>query len=511
MDRTALATTSAWRKTLVWVGAFVAVLALYQWVLALTRIDPFAPYRNPMDNPFSGRVGVRMDNVAIRHYSRGELVGSCIVGRLDLHKDRQTVDFYQVSQGVYIGKNGRFDYETDRAMWSAGNRRLHVLSGAKVKNNDMQLVAPAFEYNQRTGNLYIDGLVQGRFFEGNVQARRLFYSVKDGSYRIGPTKWVGLAALPADETGDKPTPKRKWEFESKGTSYPADSNTMIWTDVRATDGEVIVKASRIEHKRKEDVITATGQVLYFSEKINMSCDKAIVYRKEKRAVLTGNVQMVMKPKDKQKLEVASFEPYRPVVPDEIAKTRPPAPDPKAPNKKEIEEDIRSGKSLRKYPFTILAENIEYWYAKGSRRAVITGNPQGIQDLRDGHWRYVWTNKAFYDGENEKMRMVSSPGKQDTILKNSLGDVLTADWIEFSTREDDETFTADKLRGTISSDEDEDLPKLSGESKKTDDKTGSGDRKTDDKQSGDGKGNTNGTGKADGKTELRGRLLPSGAR
>lgn len=490
---------SAWKKAVLWVSAFAAVLILYQWVLALIRIDPFAPYRNPMDGPFGGKVSVRMDNVDIKHYSGADLVGSCTVGRLDLLKDRQSTDFYQITNGVYIGKNGRFEYQSDRAQWNAGTRRLYVLSGAKIKNKDMDLIAGAFEYNQKTGNLFIGGQIRGQFFEGTVEAQKLVYSVKNGSYQIGPTKWVGLVSLSADDTGDKPTPKRKWEFESQGTSFPADSNTMIWTDVQATDGEVIVKASRIEHKRKEDVITATGKVLYFSDKINMSCDKAVVYRKEKRAVLSGNVQMVMKPKDKQKLEVANFEPYKPVVPDEIAKTRPPAPDPKATNKKEIEEDIRSGKSLRKYPFTILAENIEYWYAKGSRRAVITGNPQGIQDLKEGHWRYVWTNKAFYDGENEKMKMVSSPGKQDTILKNSLGDVLTADWIEFSTKEDDETFTADKLRGTISSDEEEELPKLGGDTKKADDKAGSGDKKTDDKSGGAGAGG--------GKIDLKGWILP----
>lgn len=490
---------SAWKRAALWAGALVSAVGLYQWVLAVLSVDPFAPYRNPLDGPFGGKVSVRMDNVAIRYYSGAQLVGSCFVGRLDLLKDRQSADFYQVRNGLYVGKDGRFEYETDRAQWSSANRRLYVLSGAKIWNKDMNLVAGAFEYSQNTGNLFIEGPIQGRFFDGQVEAKNLLYSVKDGSYRIGPTKWVGLLSLSAQDTGDKPTPKRKWEFESQGTSYPADSNTMIWTDVTATDGEVIVKAARIEHKRKEDVIVATGKVFYYSDKINMSCDKAVVYRKEKRAVLSGNVQMVMKPKDKQKLEVAAFEPYRPVVPDEIAKTRPPAPDPKAPNKKEIEEDIRSGKSLRKYPFTILAENIEYWYGKGNRRAVITGNPQALQDLRDGHWRYIWTNKAFYDGENEKMKMVSSPGKQDTILKNSLGDELTADWIEFSTKEDDETFTAEKLKGTISSDEEEELPKLGGDSKKPDDKK-TGDQKADDKKTDDKKGGAGG-----GTTELKGPI------
>jgi hypothetical protein len=204
------------------------------------------------------------------------------------------------------------------------------------------------------------------------------------------------------------------------------------------------------------------------------------------------------------------------VPDDIAKNRPPAPAGKASNQKEIEEDIRSGKSLRKYPFTILADNIEYWYAKGSRHAVITGNPQGIQDMKEGHWRYIWTNKAFYDGENEKMKMVSTQGKQDTIIKNSLGDLLTADWIEFSTKEEDEAFAAENLIGTITSSDDEELPKLSGDSKKTDDKTGTGDRKTDDKKVDDKKvddkkgGGGTGTGaggSGGGKTELKGWIKP----
>lgn len=511
---TATNTPSAWKRTFVWGGAFVACLCLYQWVLMLTRIDPFAPYRNPLDSPFGGRVSVRMDNVDIKHYSGANLVGSCTVGRLDLHKDRQSTDFYQVKNGLYQGKNGKFEYESDRALWSAGNQRLYVLSGARIKNKDMDLVADAFEYNQKTGNLFVSGNIQGKMFDGKVQSTKLEYSVKKGGYKVGPTEWIGMASLSAEETGDKPTPKREWKFKSKGTSYITDSNTTIWADAEATDGEVIVKATRIEHKRKEDIIIATGKVLYFSDKTNMSCDEATVYRKDKRAMLKGSVQMVMKPADKQKLEVANFEPYKPVVPEDIAKNRPPAPAGKAPNQKEIEEDIRSGKSLRKYPFTILAENIEYWYAKGSRHAVITGNPQGIQDMKEGHWRYIWTSKAFYDGENEKMKMVSTQGKQDTIIKNSLGDLLTADWIEFSTKEEDEAFAAENLSGTITTPDDEELPKLGGDTKKADDKAGAGDKKIDDKKGDDkkvddkkGGGGTGTGGSGGGKTELKGWIKP----
>lgn len=497
--------TSPLKKTLLYGGAFVACIVMWQWVLALARLDPFASFRNPSSGPFGGGIGLRMENVSIKHYSRGDLVGTCTVGRIDLHKNRQVADLYLVRNGTYTSKNGEFKYESDRAQYDSGNQRLNVLSGAKIRNKDMDIVADAFEYNQKTNLLYVPGSIKGKLFDGKVTGKSLTYSLKDNSYRLGPVNWVGTVTLSEQETGDKPITKKDMDFKAK-RSYSKD-DIVYMEEAKAQDGEVILLASKIEQDRKTDIVTATGKVRYFSAKTNMTCDKVIVYRKEKRAVLTGNVQMVLKPKELQRVEAVEIAPYQPVVPEEISKTRPPAPPGKSDRQKELDDEVRSGKTLRKYPITILATNIEYWYGKGNRHAIMSGSPQALQDLQEGRWRYVWTNKMFYDGENEKMRLESTPGTTDTLLKNSRGDIVNAKWISFSTVEETNDFEGEDTSGTFATDDEEVLPKIGGDGKKVDDKKGGtqtgGDKKTDDKKGDDKKGGGTGI-----PPSLKGWIKPS---
>ncbi|HLO99330.1 MAG TPA: hypothetical protein VK171_12100, partial [Fimbriimonas sp.] len=147
-----------------------------------------------------------------------------------------------------------------------------------------------------------------------------------------------------------------------------------------------------------------------------------------------------------------LSPLPPVVPESISSTRPPAPDNE--DAKRTEDQIRSSKNLRKYPLSITANQIEYWYKKGERRAKITGSPQGRQELPEG-WRYVWAGSAFYDGEKELLTLESAPGKTEVILKNSLGDELFGVWGQLSTKEDDDEYSFKKGKGKITTRDDDD--------------------------------------------------------
>jgi hypothetical protein len=166
-------------------------------------------------------------------------------------------------------------------------------------------------------------------------------------------------------------------------------------------------------------------------------------------------------------------PFKPQVPDDIAKDRPPAPPGKSDDEKKLDDEVRSGKTTRKYPILVLADKVEYWYAKGSRHAVITGSPQARQELAGGRWRYGWTHEAFYDGEKETLRMVSTEGKKDTRVKSSLGDDFVADTATVSTQEDNDEMSADGIVGDFYQEGDE-IPSTGGDKGKTG--TGTGDKK-----------------------------------
>jgi hypothetical protein len=453
-------------------GVAIGVLAV-QWVQKLMTLDPFAAFRDADTGPLGSLVGVRMDNVSLKFYDGPTQTGACQVERVDVQKNKQFLDLYVVRDGSYTGAQGTFHFDADRAMWDANADRLLVMSGAKIRNADMNVVADPFEYNQQTKLLYVPTQIRGSIFGGNVVASSLTYSLADGSYEMGPVAWSGMAALSSQDTGEQEK-KSHWKIDAKHVSRDKGGNNEIWTDGVATDGEVIVKAPKIERDRKTDVITATGKVVYYSAKTNMTCDKAVVYRKEKRAVMTGNVQMILKPTQNQKLEEVEIPPYKPEVPEDIEKNRPPAPPGKSDDEKKLDDEVRSGKTTRKYPLIILSDKIEYWYAKGSRHAIITGNPQARQDLAGGRWRYAWTHEALYDGEKETLKMVSTEGQKDTHVKTSLGDDFIADNATVSTEEDNDEVEAEGVKGDFFSSEDE-IPKLAGG--KDSDKTGtkSGDK------------------------------------
>jgi hypothetical protein len=218
--------------------------------------------------------------------------------------------------------------------------------------------------------------------------------------------------------------------------------------MRGTDGDSIVMSPKGTWDEKTDVVDCEGPVKYWGVKANLVCDHLVIYRKEKRAVATGNVVIYIKPEEKQtapddKMEVP---PFRPTVPDEVSKERPPAPIGSDQHSKDLNEDVRSSASFNKYPATVRAEKIIYWYKKGDRHADITGSPEAQQEFPEGRWRMAWTHHALYDGEKETLTLLSSEGTRDTRMKNSIGDDGTAAKYIFSTKDDDDSYDADDEKG-----------------------------------------------------------------
>jgi hypothetical protein len=287
-----------------------------------------------------------------------------------------------------------------------------------------------------------------------MTAMNLKYRLDNKEFTAGPIRWQGV---PPKEVQDVPgTQERKpWHIEG---NVKTNQNTLIWTNGRATDGEIIVKSPRIEQDRKTDVLTCAGPVYYFSKKVNLVADKAVIYRKDKRAVLTGNVRMLVKPKSAVDLTEQEIPPFRPDVPTEIAQGRPAAPQSaEAQQQKDLDDALRSSKSVRDYPSMVKAAEVDYIYAEGRRRGIITGAPEAYQEFADGkRWRRVSSFWGIYDGEAETMRLESAPDKKEVKMKNSIGDDLIGQWFLVSTKEDDEEWEGEGVTGDVFADDD-DIP------------------------------------------------------
>jgi hypothetical protein len=433
------------------VAASVAGVAYIQWAM---KLDPFARYRPDENRSMAQQIGVRLEDVKLLHWAKGKLALQCEVDRIDVRRDRQNMEFVGVRNGVYFAEKNQFNFSGERATYSAGFQQFEVRSGARVWNADLDLKADGLKYRQRIGRLQTTGPVSGRLFDGIVKAENLLYFPETKDFEAGPINWEGKIAknnLIQEVSGQGSS--SLWKIKAVKMSRQGGSE--VWTDGTATDGEIIVQAPKLERNVRTDVLTATGGVKYFSKKANLLCDQAVVYRREKRAVLTGSVTMLVKPEDRQTLEVSEIQPFRPMVPDEIAASRPKPPSQMTEEEKRQNEELRSSKTAKKYPTTITAERIEYWYGQGERRATVTGSPQARQDFPNGRWRHMWTTTAYYDAEKETLKLVSAKDKKTTRVMTSIGDDLVATWFQTSTKEEGEDqWEGEGVEGTVVSDDDE---------------------------------------------------------
>lgn len=432
-------------QALVGAAAIAGITSYANW---LVSIDPFSRYRPAAKKDPGSEVGLELTEVSFAIYDGKSKVGTCMADKIEVSRDRQTIQFHTIRKGTVNVKEGELTFQAPNASYSQRGQVLSVLKGAKIQGKDMAIQVDGFSFYRRMNRLNTVGKITGKLMGGAVEASNLAYYTEDNSMTLGPVKWVGN---PKGIAGELPGLQTTTPWTIKAAKMKMVGNKAVYTDGFATDGEVIVRAKTIDHDRKTDVVVAKGDVKYFSAKANLVCEVATIYRKEKRAVLTGNVTMLVKPTDQEKLEEAEIPPFRPIVPESIAQGRPSAPPP-------AESNVRRNNTARKYPTQVWAERIEYFYQKGSRKANISGSPQARQDLPGGEWRHVWTNTAFYDGEAEKLRLISSNGKKDTRVKNSKGDDLIATWFLVNTKENQEDeWEAEGVEGTIVSDDDETNP------------------------------------------------------
>jgi lipopolysaccharide export system protein LptA len=452
-----LSTSRDWIRNAAWaLTGMAAVVGGLVWARDLVRIDPFARLRQPAT--VEEEAGIKLTNVRMKHYKRGDLVAQASADELEVRKDRQQFDLVGVRDGLLYKSGEKARFIAERANYNVARQTLEITEGARFANENLDLQTDRLTYDQKTSEVTVPKEITGKLYGGNVRSDDFRFTLGTGAFAGRNGTWSGDPSnLPAMRGLPQIGGATAWIFNAKDYESP-DGKTTIWLDATAEDGEVLVKGQRIEHDHATDVITVTGKVEYFSAKANLVCDKAIVYRKEKRADLTGNVRMLFKPKSAQAKPIAmEIPPFRPLVPEQIARDRP-APPTEA--EREADREVHSARNLRDHPVAVAASRIEYWYGEGERRAKITGAPQARQEFPGGRWRHLWTFEAFYDGEKETLRLVGAPGKAETRVITSTGNDATAVEFEVSTQENNEWSKGKDVRARVYPDDDS-IPKRDG--------------------------------------------------
>ncbi len=419
--------------------------------------DPFEAFRQPDNIELEARVAIRLEGVSMRHYKGAELIATANADRMDQWKDAQTYDLYGVKNGKFQRDKKSYTFSASHAQYYSPLKRLDLQADGAVGGKDFELRTEKATFDGMAEVLTIRKPLSGKVSGGDFTAATFDYNLKTEMLQATMISWKGDPGEDAPKKQGQ-VERTAWKFDAETLeTSKTDKDVKIYTNGQATDGEIIVRAPRLEQNKRTDVLIATGGVTYFSGEANVSCQKATIYRKEKRAVLDGKVLMLVKPKARKDdpPKIVEIPPFKPVVPDDIKITRPADPKSDAEEQKRIDEKIRSSKNLRDYPMTVFSEKIEYWYGKGSRRAIITGSPQAHQEFEDGTWRQLWADRADYDGEKETMFLQSlKPESREVRMKNSIGDDFIAFSILASTKEDDETISAKSMKGVMYTIDDE---------------------------------------------------------
>ncbi|MBX3111274.1 MAG: hypothetical protein KF857_04630 [Fimbriimonadaceae bacterium] len=433
-------------------AAGAAVMAGAAWAcwwgtVRLFSVDPFADFR-PANTP---EQGIELGAFQLRSFIGGRLVAYASVKEATARRDRSILDLVGLTDGKLTSDSGDvYNFSATTATYGTFNKSLTAESGARIWNEHLDLGVPRFSYDGTSRVLRVDGAVSGRLEDGAMVAAGVTLDLAKQELLVNTFDWQGQAA--ASGQG-----RQEWKIKGEKSHLTND----LWTsqNARAESSDTIAYGKSLSLDRKNDVLTITGDVRYYGTDANMTCDKVTIYRKEGRSVLEGNVHMLVKPETDNKPVEVQIPPLAPVVPESISQSRPPAPATDAG--KSQEDAVRDRENLRQYPAAVVADRIEYWYKKGSRRAVITGNPQARQELPGNHWRMVWANEAFYDGEKDRLKLVSREGKKDARIKNSLGDDLQCVDVLVSTKKGDDMMEASEPEGVVTVRDDETPEKPGG--------------------------------------------------
>ncbi len=400
------------------------------------RLDPYAAMKR--QRPMDAGASIKANDVVLRHYQNGKLVASANAKDLAINADRSGVTLKRVTNGLANTSQGAMRFKTDKGVIQPNARTVALSGNVQVNGKDGQgrpyLIQTAqADINGLKGQLTVPTPLKGTILGGPFRAESLVYRPNSDYTSLNKVVWRGKISQ-----GTVPVTQGARAWNLVGKTVTKKGFIVTADDARAEDGETIVMAPNVVQNTKTDVITAMGRATYRSSKADLVADKIVVFRKEKRAVFTGNVVMYVRPKkDWDKPLPKNDVGAQPLVPDIPAnlKAKPAAPDISSDEQKR-DDDLRSGKTLRNYPMNLKAENVEYWYGEGNRHAVAKGgDPTAFQRFDDGRWRVANSIQANYDGEKDTLELLGDGTKRQVKMKNSIGDWIDAFWMRLSTKED----------------------------------------------------------------------------
>ncbi|GIV19632.1 MAG: hypothetical protein KatS3mg023_1383 [Armatimonadota bacterium] len=400
-----------WRAAIPSALALVCIAGLAWCVHRLQQIDPFARLNPLYADAGMGNVLVRFTDTEVRARQLNQLLWRMKVKRADLSRDRQRWLIDGVQEAVlYDNGNPAWRLTAAQAVYEGASRFLQV-ADARLYGTPVQITCSQATWRDQKRELQCMGIIQGTLRDGEFTAQALRYLggekrlVAEGVRLVMRTSLEPIAFLqtePAKQNANEKQAKtRRVEVEFKRLEEQ-QGRTRIGEGLVIRDGDTVMTADRAEQDIEAQVIHATGNLRVTDPRVELSADRLTIELKEKRAILEGNVQILVKPKESQP-----------------ANTQP------------TSEETRSLKTEMREPVQITCDRAENLYQK--KIITLTGNLKMVQLLKEsGKTRTLTAQKAVYNSRTEQVQLVG-----DVHGVDEKGQELTAPEILVSVKEGDE--------------------------------------------------------------------------
>ncbi len=442
--------TSPWLNRLKVLAVAVAVgigaIAAYFGVTNLSSLDPFVKYREAYLKPFGGGVGSLMMNVNVGIFEDGQLRASFNTSRVLVRRDQQHLRMTLLTDGKTFDDGAvSTEFEAGIATYEAATKRIDVAGAPRVKNETFDVTGMRAIIDQGERKVFVENGASGTYRGGKFSAQSfvLDYDSKEAfvegvTWRGPAENWEILEPVAQTRRDDVDIRMKEWR-------HLKNPDRDVYVDAEIVDKNSLLRGKTITWDRTTDIVTAEGSVEYHGPDAIVSAPKVVVYRKERRAVATGAVKFYVKPeRDKRSVtSVAGIPPAQPNLPPNLRQNQP-----------QNQQDPRNLDTARKYPIVVTCAKVEYVYAEGMKKAVMTGSPKARQTLQGDAWREVTAPTVIYEEEKEILTLLSEPGGLDVKLKNSLGDDLIAETLVISSKEGDQWMTGTHVSGVMKIDENE---------------------------------------------------------
>lgn len=417
-------------------------------VRTVQQQDPFARFSRDFAQSGLGDVGVRLENAEILLRHEDTPIAQFSAQRVDMHRTRDFWWVYEVRDAKLYQEGKLFarasadylEYRSNRQeVFVSGNPRFTLLNNRWLRDKPVQATVPAMLWNLKNRTMQSEGAVQLQWKGGRAETESLSMNLAQNSVDLGagfirlsaasiPPRLSTLLPLGTQNTAqDNRKQQRELKITWKGRAR-SQNDILKVSDLQVLDGDTEMNAKSAELDNEQQHVVATGNLLLKDPRAELTGDKLEAWLDEKRALLTGSVRLLVKPKENGE--------QKPSV-EKRTETGTQPPD---------EEEKFTLENVKKYPIVITCDRIEYFYRK--KAASLTGSLKATQTLRNGKTRTLTAEKAEYDQKKEILTLIGN-----VTIEFEKGKLLTPK-VVVSVKEGDEWFEADPGSGVITVDEEE---------------------------------------------------------